>query len=322
MPLTLQHTAVVSGMQFALNFPANKLSAGALLPDAAQTNLILRTREMSPGVYRVLAYTKDRAVLKTNASIGQLPFSVPQADLTAGGNVMFSNSLVSSTLASSVAPLTLVNGRVSVASLFRQASGVFDMMLTVQSNRTYVVQATTNFVNWVNISTNFASLNYLITADTAAGAFPKRFYRAAPVTPLPFDRTLTLNVVSNRTYVLQASTNLVNWVNISTNFATNNLLVVNDPAWLFYPMRFYRAAQVNTATTTGSGIGNVQLQPGNQIVFGYTSTPGRSYVMQSSTNLTTWVNVTTNVAGGTLLNFTNLIAPGVNKQFFRIMELQ
>jgi hypothetical protein len=125
----------------------------------------------------------------------------------------------------------------------------------------------------------------------------------------------------NRTYILQASTNLVNWVNLSTNFVTTNFMVVNDPAWLFYPMRFYRAALVNTPTGIGASIGNVQLQPGNQIVFGYTSTAGHSYVLQSSTNLTTWNNVTTNVAGGTLLNFTNLIEPGVNKQFFRIMEL-
>ena len=44
-------------------------------------------------------------------------------------------------------------------------------------------------------------------------------------------------------YVLQASTNLVNWTPISTNLATTNLFYLIDPKASNYPSRFYRVLQ-------------------------------------------------------------------------------
>jgi regulation of enolase protein 1 (concanavalin A-like superfamily) len=44
-------------------------------------------------------------------------------------------------------------------------------------------------------------------------------------------------------YVLQASTDLVNWTPMITNPATTNGIIFIDPEWSNYPMRFYRATQ-------------------------------------------------------------------------------
>ncbi|MGA9780141.1 MAG: hypothetical protein WBS33_17915 [Verrucomicrobiia bacterium] len=45
--------------------------------------------------------------------------------------------------------------------------------------------------------------------------------------------------------------------------------------------------------------------------------PGAPYVIQSSTNLTTWAPVSTNTLVGSTLNITNLVSPGSPRQFYR-----
>jgi hypothetical protein len=44
-------------------------------------------------------------------------------------------------------------------------------------------------------------------------------------------------------YVLQASTNLVDWVPLSTNVASTNLFNLLDPGATNFPYRFYRVLQ-------------------------------------------------------------------------------
>ena len=153
-------------------------------------------------------------------------------------------------------PLRLRHGNVLVEPVYRGPDGVVELFLTVQSNRLYVVQATTNFVNWVNLATNFATLDYIVAQDIEA---------------------------------------------------------VN------YQARFYRAVSVDGGA--GGQISGASLLGGNQLTFGYATTAGRTYILQASTNLTGWDNLTTNVAAGSLLNFTNLISPIVPSQFFRVLEV-
>jgi len=49
--------------------------------------------------------------------------------------------------------------------------------------------------------------------------------------------------VTSNNYVLQASTNLVNWVPISTNLAATNSLILIDPYATNFPHRYYRVLQ-------------------------------------------------------------------------------
>jgi len=78
---------------------------------------------------------------------------------------------------------------------------------------------------------------------------------------------------------------------------------------------------VDSAAGAGGQINGLSLLPGNQLTFGYATTSGHTYIIQTSTNLTSWDARTTNLADGGLLNFTNLITPAIPKQFFRILEL-
>jgi hypothetical protein len=49
--------------------------------------------------------------------------------------------------------------------------------------------------------------------------------------------------LSGQSYVIQASTNLMNWVNIATNSADSGSILITDPNAAQYGMRFYRVMQ-------------------------------------------------------------------------------
>lgn len=54
----------------------------------------------------------------------------------------------------------------------------FELFLTAESNRLYVIQASTNLQNWSDLSTNLVPATELTIFDHSAGALPPRFYRA------------------------------------------------------------------------------------------------------------------------------------------------
>jgi hypothetical protein len=56
---------------------------------------------------------------------------------------------------------------------------------------------------------------------------------------------LKVTGTSGQTYVTMASTNLQNWMPISTNIATEGVFVVDDPGWSALQKRFYRSLWVN-----------------------------------------------------------------------------
>src|SRR5262245_239933 len=163
VPLALEHTGSVSGVQFDLAYPSAKLTAGALQTTVPLTNVVLRSRQMFPGNYRVLAYTKGRSVIPTNTFFGQLPFAVPTGAINGGGGrITFSNSLACSSQAAAVTPLALVNGAVVVLPVSVGEDGEVVFYLSVQSNRTYIIQASEDLIQWINLATNFAALDYII----------------------------------------------------------------------------------------------------------------------------------------------------------------
>ena len=57
-------------------------------------------------------------------------------------------------------------------------NGVYTLPMSGTANFTYTLQATTDFVNWTNVSTNMATGNTFNLIDTGASNYPRRFYRA------------------------------------------------------------------------------------------------------------------------------------------------
>lgn len=256
LPWTLQHTGTVSGLQFELNFPSNKLIAGTYRQDALSNNTILRWRQIAPGQHRVLVYNKSGAFFNTNTSMGALPFMIPAGDYNGGASVMITNAIVSRTNAMAAAPIRLVPGSLYTTPIYRGEDGVVDLLLTVPSNRTYVVQATTNFLNWGNISTNFATFEYVVVTDADAPQYPFRFYRAVAIGAAGGNKISNVAVhggsqiafgyaaTAGRHYVLQASTNLTVWNNLITNLASGSSLNFTNLITPGIPQQFFRILEL------------------------------------------------------------------------------
>ena len=124
---------------------------------------------------------------------------------------------------------------------------------------------------------------------------------------------------ADTTYVVQATTNLVDWVNLSTNIATASFIDLVDVDAKDYPHRFYRAIALENLT--GNQIGTLGLNATGEFTFEYRGEAGRQYVLETSTNLSNWFSVLTNSSTGSPLVYTNLVPDASSHGFFRLRRL-
>ena len=112
------------------------------------------------------------------------------SNFLAGSLVTISSNLKIYFAGSSVNPATLngqfgghliyvpglagLNTKLSAGSYSSSSGGTFQFSIASQSGQTNVIQASTNLVNWIPISTNVGSFTY---TNTPVSGYPYRFYR-------------------------------------------------------------------------------------------------------------------------------------------------
>jgi hypothetical protein len=130
--------------------------------------------------------------------------------------------------------------------------GRFQFTLIAEAGHNYDIQATTNLVDWVTISTVPNPTGTITVTDNNAPLYRYRFYRAVssgvalpsvslanPVrTPGQF--TFTLIGGTGQVVRIDAGTNLVNWSPLTTVTNSTGVMQVTDPA-ANVPLRVYRA---------------------------------------------------------------------------------
>lgn len=137
------------------------------------------------------------------------------------------------------------------------AGGQFTCNVSGIPGSQYVVQASTNQTTWVSVQTNASPF---IFTDSSAGQFSQRFYRAfnyansvsnnsvgvkvflaaATLTQAAYANgqySFNISGVSGNQYVVQASTNMVDWVSVQTNTVP---FIFTDTNAGQYSQRFYR----------------------------------------------------------------------------------
>jgi hypothetical protein len=150
----------------------------ALAPPAISPNGGVFTTSVSVSLQSTnggdtLYYTLDGSLPNTSSFVYAGPFNLT-SNATVRANafkVGFTNSVAATAQFTLRAPFQFASG-----GFF--TNNTFQVPVSGLAGKTYYLQATTNFINWVTLNTNTAASNSFYLADPGATNFSYRFYRA------------------------------------------------------------------------------------------------------------------------------------------------
>jgi mono/diheme cytochrome c family protein len=155
----------------ALAPPTITPSGGSFIPSVKVTL-------QGPDTNAALYYTLDGTLPTTNSLRYLAPFLLTNSG-TLSANAFesnFNNSVAAS------AQFVVLPG-ISFTSTGFATNGVFQFELSALAGSNYVLQATTNFLNWTSLTTNLETNNLFQLFDPAASNYPYRFYRVLEYSP-------------------------------------------------------------------------------------------------------------------------------------------
>ncbi len=140
------------------------------------TNFVTLTLQ-PPDTNAVLYYTLDGSLPTTNSTLYTGPFDLSySAVVTANA---FETDFVNSVAVSGT--FTIVPTAFSILSPGFLPDGSFQMQYSAPAGQSYVLQSSTDLLNWTSVGTNNPTSTPFTLVDPAPGAAPWRFYRV--VTP-------------------------------------------------------------------------------------------------------------------------------------------
>jgi hypothetical protein len=232
------------------------------------------------------------------------------------------------------APCT-VTAPTTQQSNFKMSSGVFSFTLSGPTG-TYVIQWSTNLLNWTSFTTNTIPPVGSVQIIDPNASSAERIYRAVPLAgstpPSPLLSgfktgsgifSFVLNGPAGSNYVIQASTDLVHWEPFSTNtISPDGSVVIVDlnPA---SPQKFYRAASFNNVVFQPLPQLNGWLMTSAGFSFVLTGQDAHTYEIQATPDFTVWtvIGTVTTDAGGSA-GFTDTNAASFPRRFYRIHDTQ
>jgi hypothetical protein len=132
---------------------------------------VITLQHTNPGV--ALYFTLDGSLPDTNSFLYTAPFFLTNS-ATVSANAFapgFNNSIAASGLFT-ILPGVMFTGQPYLSN------GVFNVQLSGQPGKTYVLDGSTDFSNWIPVNTNVPASSPFWLIDPQAGNFRYRFYRA------------------------------------------------------------------------------------------------------------------------------------------------
>jgi hypothetical protein len=182
IPVGLTARSNIVALQADIVHDGAALSMASASAGTATGGNILLSSAPAPGVRRLLLYSPAGGPLN-DGEVAQLPVVVGPNIYQGFYRLTLTNVMVAT---SSAQPLICTNrsGVIVVSPVFIRQDGGVDFFLNVTPDQTYLVQASTNLIDWLTLSTNLAIGPYLEMTEEGAGMlYPQRFYRALPTAP-------------------------------------------------------------------------------------------------------------------------------------------
>ncbi len=176
VPVSFIRATNVVAAQFDVAFDPSRVASGAAQTDPVSPRHTVLSREVAPGVRRVLVYSLQNAAI-TNRNAAYLPFTVSPAEYASSGPLTPSNGILAKPNGTAVTPLALSSGTVFVRPVNLLPDGRVQFFLPATPDQRYLIQASTDLEHWINISTNVATGTFLDLVDVDAANYPYRFYR-------------------------------------------------------------------------------------------------------------------------------------------------
>ena len=133
------------------------------------------------------------------------------------------------------------------------------MRVAGQLGQSFVLQASIDLHAWENIVTDTVLDSWALVIDEQAAIYPHRFYRVAPLDSLLPGQPLKIQNLAERSdsdfvlklqgklgqgYRLEASTNLMNWIDVGSGIIDGHSDEFTDSTSHLFPARFYRLLPV------------------------------------------------------------------------------
>ena len=176
LPVSLIRATNIVAAQFDVTFDPARVASGPALPEAAGRQTVM-SREIAPGVRRVLVFSRQSSVI-TNRNPAQLPFTISPTEYASSGPLRPTNPILAKNNGTAATPPpTLISGTIFVRPVNLLPDGRVQFFLPSTPDQRYYIQASTDLSHWTNISTNVATGTFLDLIDLDAAAYPYRFYR-------------------------------------------------------------------------------------------------------------------------------------------------
>ncbi len=175
-------TSNVMAVQFDVQYDTARLRLLEVKPTSHSSGIAVKSARQAGGAERIVLYSlRDPMRVPGRIAFARLSFEVLPEVRTDSGPVTPFGIISAQTDATPAPDVTANAGVIYIQPVYRRTNGVVDFFLSSQTNSTYDIEATTNFVQWVTITNLTATNAFMDLVDGDATNYPHRFYRSMTV---------------------------------------------------------------------------------------------------------------------------------------------